>query len=84
MENFRHILVISRMIPERAILTVCTPITETWGGDNITVSLPHLVGGAGVLATFPPVLPYEEEDALHASAGVVRAAIEELDIPSNG
>jgi len=69
---------------QRAILTVCTPISEKWGGANVTVSLPHLVGGAGVLATFPPVLPYEEEDALHVSAGLVRAAIEELDISSNG
>jgi L-lactate dehydrogenase len=68
---------------QRAILTVCTPITETWGGANVTVSLPHLVGGAGVLAAFPPVLPHDEEDALHASAGVVRAAIKELDIPSD-
>jgi L-lactate dehydrogenase len=69
---------------QRAILTVCTPIPETWGGANVTASLPHLVGGAGVMAIFPPVLTYAEEYSLHASAGVVRAAIEELDIPSNG
>jgi L-lactate dehydrogenase len=68
---------------QRTILTVCTSIPETWGGANVTVSLPHLVGGAGVLAIFPPVLTYEEEASLHASAGVVRAAIKELDIPSD-
>ena len=64
---------------QRAILTVCTPLSETWGGANVTISLPHLVGGAGVLAAFPPVLSYAEEESLHASAGAVRAAIEGLD-----
>jgi L-lactate dehydrogenase len=68
---------------QRTILTVCTSIPETWGGANVTVSLPHLVGGSGVMATFPPVLTYEEEESLHASAGVVRAAIRELDIHSD-
>lgn len=64
---------------QRAILTVCTPLPESWGGPNVTISLPHLVGGAGILETFPLSLTYEEQDALHASAGVVRHAIEELD-----
>ncbi|MDD2541133.1 MAG: L-lactate dehydrogenase [Desulfuromonadaceae bacterium] len=68
---------------QRAILTVCTPISKMWGAANITVSLPHLVGGEGVLAVFPPILPSGEEDSLHASAGVVRTAIEELNIPSD-
>ena len=64
---------------QRAILTVCSAIPDTWGGANVTVSLPHLVGGAGVLACFAPLLNYAEEEALHASAGVIRAAIEQLD-----
>jgi L-lactate dehydrogenase len=68
---------------QRTILTVCTSIPETWGGANVTISLPHLVGGSGVMATFPPVLTYEEEEALHASAGIVRAAIKELEMPSD-
>jgi L-lactate dehydrogenase len=68
---------------QRTILTVCTSIPETWGGANVTISLPHLVGGSGVMATFPPVLTYEEEESLHASAGVVRAAIKELEMPSD-
>jgi len=67
---------------QRAILTVCTAIPETWGGTDVTVSLPHLVGGAGVLACFPPLLSYAEEEALHASAAVIRVAIEELDAPA--
>jgi len=64
---------------QRAILTICTSIPESWGGANVTVSLPHLVSGAGVLAVFPPVLTYEEEESLHTSAGVVRHTIQELD-----
>jgi len=67
---------------QRAILTVCSPVTETWGGMNVTVSLPHLVGGDGVLDTFLPVLTKTEEELLHASFKVVRAAIKELDEPS--
>ncbi len=67
---------------QRAILTVCSPVTETWGGMNVTVSLPHLVGGDGVLDTFLPVLTKTEEELLHASFNVIRAAIKELDEPS--
>jgi L-lactate dehydrogenase len=66
---------------QRAILTVCTPLPESWGGGDVTVSLPHMVGEAGVLATFPPGLPPGEEASLQASAGVVREAIEGLDMP---
>jgi L-lactate dehydrogenase len=67
---------------QRAILTVCSPVTETWGGISVTVSLPHLVGGDGVLDTFLPVLARTEEELLHTSFKVVRAAIKELDEPS--
>ena len=66
---------------QRAILTVCTPLPESWEGGDVTVSLPHLVGEAGVLATFSPVLTPEEETSLQASARVVRGAIEGLDMP---
>lgn len=69
---------------QRAILTVCTPIPETWGGTGITVSLPHLVGGEGVLAVFPPLLTPAEEAALHASTKVVGAAIRELGLSPMG
>ena len=66
---------------QRAILTVCSAIPQSWGGANVTISLPRLVGGAGVLACFPPLLSYAEEEALHASAALIRVAIEELDRP---
>ena len=64
---------------QRSVLTVCTPEAEVAGVRDVTVSLPRLVGGAGVLETLPLVLPLEEEEALASSAVVVREAIEGLD-----
>jgi L-lactate dehydrogenase len=42
------------------------------------VSLPRLVGGAGVLETFPLPLNEEEQTRLRQSAAVIREAIDEL------
>jgi L-lactate dehydrogenase len=67
---------------QRAVLTVCSPEAEVAGVRDVTVSLPRLVGGAGVLETLPLVLPVEEEQALARSASVVRAAIDGLDAPA--
>src|SRR5215510_7796784 len=39
---------------ERSILTVCTPMEEVTGVRNVTVSLPNLVGGEGLIQTFYP------------------------------
>jgi L-lactate dehydrogenase len=64
---------------QRALLTVCTPMAAISGVRDVTVSLPHLVGGQGVLATFPPALNTVEEAALRRSAGVIREAIDGLE-----
>ena len=64
---------------QRSVLTVCSPEAEVAGVRDVTVSLPRVVGGAGVLETLPLVLPTDEEEALARSAGVVRAAIDGLD-----
>jgi L-lactate dehydrogenase len=61
---------------QRSVLTVCSPEADVAGVREVTVSLPRLVGGAGVLETLPLILPTEEEKALARSAGVVRAAID--------
>ena len=63
---------------QRAILTVCTPMAEVAGVPDVTVSLPHLVGGSGVLATFLPPLTPDEEEALRHSARLVRESMEGL------
>jgi len=63
----------------RAIMTVCTPREEIAGVRDVTVSLPHLLGGGGVLETFPLPLSADEEAALRASARTIRSAIDQLD-----
>jgi len=63
---------------QRSVLTVCTPSPRVAGVDDVTVSLPQVVGGAGVIETLPLALPPDEEQALARSAGVVRSAIDGL------
>jgi malate/lactate dehydrogenase len=46
---------------------------------DTTVSLPSLVGGEGIGDAFPQPLSADEEEALHASAALIRHAIDELD-----
>jgi L-lactate dehydrogenase len=63
----------------RALMTVCTPTAEVAGVKDVTVSLLRLVGGDGVLDTFPLLLNDEEEAALHRSARLIRDLIEKLE-----
>lgn len=63
---------------QRAILTVCTPSPEVAGVKDVTVALPRLVGGEGVIAKFPPPLDQEETRLLARSAAIVREAIDSL------
>lgn len=64
---------------QRAILTVCTPMDEVAGVRDVTVSLPNLVAGQGVLSTCEFPLTEAETAQLRASAQVVRDAITALD-----
>ena len=45
----------------------------------MAVALPHLVGGEGMLATLPLPLADNEQQALAASAQIIRDAIDSLD-----
>ncbi len=63
---------------QRAILTVCTPAAEVAGVRDVTVALPRLVGGEGVLDAFPLPLSEEENEKLRRSAQTVRDAIDGL------
>ena len=63
---------------QRAILTVCSPSPQVAGVADVTVSVPRLVGGEGVVGTFPLPLDAQEEAALAASAATVRQAIDHL------
>jgi len=60
---------------QRSVMTVCTPMADIVGVPDVTVALPHLVGGQGVIATLPYPLAEEECAALKRSAGIVKEAI---------
>jgi L-lactate dehydrogenase len=64
---------------QRSILTVCCPASEVAGVIDVTVSLPRMVGGAGVLETFPLPLNEQETGRLCESARVIREALDELE-----
>jgi L-lactate dehydrogenase len=65
---------------QRSLLTVCTPVAEVTGVEDVTISLPHLIGGEGILDTVPLPLALNkaESEALRASAKVVKRAFESL------
>lgn len=64
---------------QRAILTVCTPLEEVAGVKDVTLSLPHLVGGSGIIHRLDVPLEPDEAELLKRSASLIKSAIEELD-----
>jgi len=64
---------------QRAVMSVSTPTADVAGVKEVSVSLPRLVGAAGILATFPLALSDDEQAALQRSVRVVREAIDGLD-----
>jgi L-lactate dehydrogenase len=65
---------------QRAILTICSRISGVAECDGVTLALPHLVGGDGVLATIPLELADAERDGLRRSAGILREALASLQL----
>jgi len=63
---------------QRSILTVCTPVNEVAGVRDVTVSMPRLVGGDGILEMFSLPLSDEEFALLQRSAQVIRQALDDL------
>ena len=63
---------------QRAILTICSRIMGVPDCEGVTLSLPHLVGGEGAMATLPLALNNSERDGLRRSAGIIREAIASL------
>lgn len=63
---------------QRSILTVCTPLDDVLGVPDVTLALPNLVGGTGILDTFPPQLDAEETEQLRRSAQLIRDNIGRL------
>jgi L-lactate dehydrogenase len=66
---------------QRTVLTVCSPAADVLGVNDVTVALPRLVGGEGVLDTFPLPLSAQETESLRNSARVIRGALDELGDP---
>ena len=63
---------------QRAVMTVCCPTPDVAGIRDVTLALPRLIGGSGVLDTFPLPLSDQETTQLRASATVIRQALDEL------
>jgi L-lactate dehydrogenase len=60
---------------ERVVLPVSTRLDGQYGIDDLYLSLPCLIGAAGVLRILTPVLAAEEETALLASADTLRRTL---------
>jgi L-lactate dehydrogenase len=74
---------------QRSIFTVCAPVIENAcdimdGGlrefEGVTLSLPRIVGGGGVLQTMEPSLDELEREALRASARVIKEATDSISV----
>jgi len=65
---------------QRAILTIACRIENVAGLGGITLSLPHLVGGAGALNSIPLPLNEVETNGLNHSASVLCDALDSLAI----
>lgn len=63
---------------QRAILTVSTPVGQVQGVEDVSVSLPHLLGAKGIQASFPLPMNDREKEALRKSARIVRDGIEAI------
>jgi L-lactate dehydrogenase len=56
-------------------LSICSRHAEVAGVRDVTLSVPHLVGGQGVVETIPVPLAENEQAALARSAGILREAV---------
>jgi L-lactate dehydrogenase len=65
---------------QRAILSICCRIHGVADCDGVTFALPHLVGGKGALAMIPLPLDATEQAGLRRSAGILREALESLNL----
>lgn len=65
---------------QRAILTICAHITGLPDCEDVTLALPHLLGGEGVLGAIPLPLDGAEREGLRRSAGILREAILSLNL----
>lgn len=62
----------------RAVLTLCSRMEGVPDCEGVTLALPHLVGGSGVIATLSPPLDADERARFRHSAGVLGDALASL------
>lgn len=63
---------------QRAIMTICSRITHLTGLEGVTIAMPHLLGGDGVITPLPLQLSDDEAAALKVSASIILNAIDSL------
>ncbi len=63
---------------QRAILTICAPHAEIVGVKDVTLALPYLISGGGVIGSLPLTITESETALLAKSAQIVREAIDLL------
>jgi len=62
-----------------SILTICNPETQIAGVEDVTVAMPHLLGGEGVIGQHHPLnLSEDEFSQLHRSASMIKKLISDL------
>lgn len=66
---------------QRAMLTVSCRLAKIPGLEDVTFSLPHVVGGRGAITPIPLVLTPDEQSGLDRSAGIIRELIGSLKLP---
>lgn len=63
----------------RAVLTVSALKDDVEGIKNVTLSLPHLIGGEGDLGVLPIKLSVKEKQLLKKSAEIIKSKIDEYE-----
>ncbi len=63
---------------QRAILTICAPHDEVVGVQDVTMALPYLLSGEGVIGSLPLTITDNETALLAKSARIIREAIDRL------
>jgi len=81
---------ILRHAPDAMLLVVTNPVdimthlaahfADEFGvpPDGVTLALPHIVGGAGIIASLPIPLDHAENEQLRKSAAILRDAVDSL------
>jgi L-lactate dehydrogenase len=66
---------------QRSIMTVCSRMNEVETLRDVTISLPQLIGGDGVLGVVTLKLNESERVGLQNSASIIKSAIEKITLP---